>query len=85
MIQPPRYESLPERENTGYFEPCQITDCFGLSEECFFYEDKGEDPNKSEGRRWRVCFYYESHKAITKFFSSEEGKDKFILKLKCGG
>jgi hypothetical protein len=81
----PRYENLPESDNTGYFTPCEITDCVGLTETCFFYEDKGKDLNEFYGRRWRVCFYYESHKAITRFFSSEESKNKFILKLKGGG
>ena len=69
----------PTPPNCGFFEPTEIEDSFsGQRHRCFLYEDKGCDIGF---QRWRVCFYYKSHMALTKFFASEESKDRFIKSL----
>lgn len=70
----------PILPNCGFFAPTAIRDEFtGVDRECFFYEDKGRDISFP---RWRVSFYYASHMAITRFFSSEAAKDGFLAVLK---
>lgn len=75
----------PTPPNCGFFKPVELTDDFDtnpIPRLCFFYEDHGQDQNKSYGvTRWRVSFYYASHFAITKFWTSEEGKNRFLATL----
>lgn len=69
----------PTPANCGFFARTIIRDEFSNQDrECFFYEDNGKD---SGFPRWRVCFYYASHLALTKFFASEAEKDRFIASL----
>lgn len=69
----------PLQPNCAFFKRVGIVDDFtGKTHECFFYEDKGRDISFA---RWRVCFYYESHMALTKFFASEAEKSTFLAVL----
>lgn len=69
----------PTPANCGFFQPVEITDEFtGEPRLCFFYEDKGRDYGFP---RWRVCFYYASHLALTRFFESEAKKNAFLATL----
>ncbi len=71
----------PIPSNCAFFKPVEIVDELkspSVSRLCFFYEDKGRDVSFA---RWRVCFYYESHKALTKFFASEKAKNEFLSSL----
>ena len=69
----------PTPPNCGFFAPTVLHDDFSDHDRtCFFYEDKGWDTSFP---RWRVCFYYESHKAFTKFFPTERSKVEFLAAL----
>ncbi len=76
----------PIQPNCAFFKPVELEDDFDkkpVPRLCFFYEDKGRDPSSDQYglERWRVCFYYESHLAITKFWRSEEQKNRFLATL----
>lgn len=71
----------PTPPNCAFFKPTEILDELSarpVTRLCFFYEDKGRDIGFP---RWRVCFYYESHMALTKFFASESEKNDFLASL----
>lgn len=69
----------PTPANCAFFKRVEIVDdSTGMTHDCFFYEDKGRDYGFP---RWRVCFYYDSHLALTKFFASEADKNQFLASL----